>query len=39
MIAPTLDLQAIVHAARMFYRLYGAVFRELPLPAAWGAAA
>jgi len=33
------DQQAIVHAARMFYRLYGAVFRELPLPAAWGAAA
>ena len=28
------DQQAIVHAARMFYRLYGDVFRSLPLPAA-----
>ncbi len=26
------DQEAIVHAARMFYRLYGDVFRELPLP-------
>jgi pyrroloquinoline quinone (PQQ) biosynthesis protein C len=26
------DQDAIVHAARMFYRLYGDVFRELPLP-------
>ncbi|MBN8505295.1 MAG: iron-containing redox enzyme family protein [Burkholderiales bacterium] len=26
------DQQAIVHAARMFYRLYAAVFAELPLP-------
>lgn len=28
------DRQAIVHAARMFYRLYGDVFRGLPLPLA-----
>jgi pyrroloquinoline quinone (PQQ) biosynthesis protein C len=28
------DRQAIVHAARMFYRLYGDVFRGLPQPAA-----
>jgi len=28
------DQQAIVHASRMFYRLYGDVFRELPLPTA-----
>lgn len=27
------DQEAIVHAARMFYRLYGDVFRGLPLPA------
>lgn len=26
------DQDAIVHAARMFYRLYGAVFQELPMP-------
>jgi pyrroloquinoline quinone (PQQ) biosynthesis protein C len=29
-----LDQAAIVHAARAFYRLYGDVFRGLPLPAA-----
>jgi len=28
------DQQAIVHAARMFYRLYGDMFRGLPLTAA-----
>ena len=28
------DQRAIVHAARMFYRLYGDVFRSLPLPVA-----
>ncbi|MCU0952297.1 MAG: iron-containing redox enzyme family protein [Burkholderiaceae bacterium] len=28
------DQAAIVHAARMFYRLYGDVFRALPLPTA-----
>lgn len=28
------DQAAIVHAARMFYRLYGDVFRSLPLPQA-----
>lgn len=28
------DRDAIVHAARAFYRLYGDVFRELPLPQA-----
>jgi hypothetical protein len=28
------DRAAIVHAARVFYRLYGDVFRGLPLPAA-----
>ena len=28
------DQAAIVHAARAFYRLYGDVFRSLPLPAA-----
>jgi pyrroloquinoline quinone (PQQ) biosynthesis protein C len=33
------DQDAIVHAARMFYRLYGDVFRELPLPAAMKEAA
>ena len=27
------DQQAVIHAARMFYRLYGDVFRGLPLPA------
>jgi len=27
------DQQAIVHAANMFYRLYGEVFRGLPMPA------
>ena len=32
------DQQAIVHAARAFYRLYGDVFRSLPLPAATAAA-
>ncbi|MBC5784897.1 iron-containing redox enzyme family protein [Ramlibacter sp. USB13] len=26
------DQQAIIHAARVFYRLYGDVFRSLPLP-------
>ena len=26
------DQQAIVHAARVFYRLYGDVFRSLPMP-------
>jgi hypothetical protein len=26
------DQQAIVHAARAFYRLYSDVFRSLPLP-------
>lgn len=28
------DQEAIVHAARVFYRLYGDVFRGLPLPVA-----
>lgn len=28
------DRQAVIHAARMFYRLYGDVFRSLPLPGA-----
>jgi hypothetical protein len=28
------DQQSIVHAARAFYRLYGDVFRSLPLPVA-----
>jgi hypothetical protein len=28
------DQDAIVHAARAFFRLYGDVFRSLPLPAA-----
>jgi hypothetical protein len=28
------DQQAVIHAARMFYRLYGEVFRSLPLPVA-----
>ena len=28
------DREAIVHAARAFYRLYGDVFRGLPLPQA-----
>jgi pyrroloquinoline quinone (PQQ) biosynthesis protein C len=32
------DQAAIIHAARMFYRLYGEVFRGLPLPAARRAA-
>jgi pyrroloquinoline quinone (PQQ) biosynthesis protein C len=27
------DRQAVIHAATMFYRLYGDVFRSLPLPA------
>jgi uncharacterized protein YjeT (DUF2065 family) len=27
------DQQAVLHAAKMFYRLYGDVFRGLPLPA------
>jgi pyrroloquinoline quinone (PQQ) biosynthesis protein C len=31
------DRQAIVHAARAFYRLYGEVFRSLPLPQGAGA--
>ena len=26
------DQSAVVHAARMFYRLYGDIFRGLPLP-------
>ena len=33
------DRRAIVHAARAFYRLYGDVFRGLPLPQAAGVAA
>ncbi|HEY0823498.1 MAG TPA: iron-containing redox enzyme family protein [Ramlibacter sp.] len=33
------DQADIVHAARVFYRLYGDVFRELPLPRAQPAAA
>ncbi|WP_428419682.1 TenA family transcriptional regulator [Methylibium sp.] len=33
------DQDAIVHAARAFYRLYGDVFRSLPLPRAAQAAA
>jgi hypothetical protein len=33
------DRQAIVHAARAFYRLYGDVFRGLPLPQPQGALA
>ena len=33
------DQAAIVHAARAFYRLYGDVFRSLPLPAAQPTAA
>jgi hypothetical protein len=28
------DRDAIVHGARAFYRLYGDLFRELPLPQA-----
>jgi pyrroloquinoline quinone (PQQ) biosynthesis protein C len=28
------DRAAVVHAAKMFYRLYGDVFRSLPLPAS-----
>jgi pyrroloquinoline quinone (PQQ) biosynthesis protein C len=28
------DQRAVIHAARMFYRLYADVFRSLPLPAA-----
>ena len=32
------DRQAVIHAARMFYRLYGDVFRSLPLPVAQQAA-
>ena len=28
------DQAAIVHAARAFFRLYGDVFRSLPLPVA-----
>jgi hypothetical protein len=27
------DQQAVIHAANIFYRLYGDVFRSLPLPA------
>jgi hypothetical protein len=30
------DREAIVHATRVFYRLYGDVFRGLPLPSASG---
>jgi hypothetical protein len=26
------DQAAVIHAARMFYRLYGNVFRDLPMP-------
>ena len=33
------DQEAIVHAARAFFRLYADVFRSLPLPAAAGDAA
>ena len=33
------DRAAVVHGARMFYRLYGDVFRSLPLPAPHAAAA
>ena len=33
------DQADIVHAARVFYRLYGDVFRSLPLPTAVGAGA
>jgi pyrroloquinoline quinone (PQQ) biosynthesis protein C len=32
------DQAAIVHAARAFYRLYGDIFRALPMPATPGAA-
>jgi pyrroloquinoline quinone (PQQ) biosynthesis protein C len=32
------DQLAVIHAARMFYRLYGDVFRSLPMPAARRAA-
>lgn len=33
------DRDAVVHGARIFYRLYGDVFRDLPLPAPAGATA
>ena len=33
------DRAAIVHAARVFYRLYGDLFRSLPLPAGTSAPA
>ena len=33
------DQQAVIHAAQMFYRLYGDVFRSLPLPAVQRVAA
>ena len=33
------DRAAVIHGARMFYRLYGDVFRGLPLPAPHAAAA
>jgi len=33
------DQEAIVHAARAFFRLYGDVFRSLPLPTTAGNAA
>lgn len=33
------DIAALIHAAKMFYRLYGDVFRCLPLPVAAAAAA
>jgi hypothetical protein len=26
------DQAAVIHAAKMFYRLYGNVFRDLPMP-------
>ncbi len=32
------DQRAVIHAAKMFYRLYGDVFRSLPLPLARHAA-
>lgn len=33
------DRQAVIHGANMFYRLYGAIFRELPRAPAQGEAA
>ncbi|MDP2006966.1 MAG: biliverdin-producing heme oxygenase, partial [Rubrivivax sp.] len=38
-IEDTQDQAAIVHAARAFFRLYGDVFRGLPLPEAAAAPA